>query len=61
MNRIEDLIPVRGYLSQIDARINFGLGKNTEADVSIRWPDGSIQELKNVKANQIITVVKENR
>jgi len=61
MNRIEDLIPVRGYLSQIDARINFGLGKNTEADVSIRWSDGSIQELKNVKANQIITVVKENR
>ena len=61
LDMIEDLIPVRGYLSQIDARMHFGLGKNTEADVSVRWPDGSVQEMRNVKANQIITVVKENR
>ena len=61
INMIEDLIPVRGYLSQIDARPNFGLGDSTEADVSVRWPDGSVQEMKNVKANQIITVVKKNQ
>lgn len=58
---IEDLIPVRGYLSQIDARPNFGLGGSTEADISIKWPDGSLQELMNIKANQAITVVKKNQ
>ena len=59
--RIEDLIPVRGYLSQIDPRLNFGLGKYSEADITIQWPDGSVQEMKNIKSNQILTVIKESR
>ena len=58
---IEDLIPVRGYLSQIDPRLNFGLGKYSEADITIQWPDGSVQEMKNIKSNQILTVIKESR
>jgi len=61
VRRIEDLIPVRGYLSQIDPRLHFGLGAFTEADVTVRWPDGSVQELKNVKANQMLKVIKEGR
>jgi hypothetical protein len=54
---IEDLIPVRGYLSQGDPRLHFGLGKATKADkVQIRWPDGKITALADVPANQILNV-----
>jgi hypothetical protein len=57
--QIDDLIPVRGYLSQGDPRPHFGLGKATKADkVEIRWPDGTKTVLTDVKANQFLKVVQ---
>ena len=57
--QVEDMIPVRGYLSQIDPRLHFGLGQATRADlVEIRWPGGETQRIENVPANQILEVVK---
>jgi len=48
-----------GYLSQSDFRLHFGLSKFKKADkVEILWPDGSKQVLKDVKANQIVTVTQ---
>ncbi len=45
------------YLSMNDTRPHFGLGENEFADwVEIRWPDGEIQRLEGVRANQILTV-----
>ena len=50
-----------GYLSQSDYRAHFGLGDHTQVDqIEIRWPTGKVQTLKDVKANQVITV-KEPR
>ncbi len=58
LQQIEDLVPVRGYLSQCDPRLHFGLGKAGMADaVQIRWPDGEVQTVRNVKANQILKLV----
>ena len=49
--------PYRGYLSTIDARAHFGLGTLTNVDsVIIKWPDGKMQLLQNVKADQVLTV-----
>ncbi len=60
MRLIEDVIPVRGYLSQVDSRIHFGLGKATKVDsVEIRWTNGQVQRLENVPANQLLKVVQE--
>jgi len=60
--QIDDLIPVRGYLSQGDPRLHFGLGKATRAEkVQIRWPDGSTSQLTDVPANQFLSVVKPVR
>ena len=60
LTQIQDLIPVTGYLSQADPRRHFGLGKETKADsVEIRWPDGQITKLTDVKANQVLTVIQE--
>ncbi len=48
-----------GYLSQNDPRIHFGLGDATMVTrVEIRWPSGHVQELEDLKANQIITVTE---
>ena len=52
---IEDMIPTRGYLSAQDPRLNFGLGKANKADVEIRWPDGKVEKIKGVKADQFVT------
>lgn len=60
LRQIEDLIPTRGYLGQGDPRLHFGLGKAAQADsVEIRWPDGAVQKLENVKANQFLKLVRD--
>jgi len=59
LRQIQDLIPVRGYLSQGDPRMHYGLGKATKADrVEIRWPNGKVSELPDVNANKILRVVQ---
>ena len=46
-----------GYLSQDDARVHFGLGGAGKADtVTITWPSGKIQTLRDVAADRVITV-----
>ena len=45
------------YLSQNDLRAHFGLGAATRADrIDILWPSGRTEVLRNVAANQIVTV-----
>ena len=62
LTQIQDLIPVRGYLGQIDPRCHFGLGNATKADtLEIRWPDKTSTKLTNVKTNQILTVVQKHK
>jgi hypothetical protein len=57
--QIQDLVPVRGYLSQVDSRLHFGLGSATKVDsIEIRWPDGQIRRLEEVPANQFLRVVQ---
>ena len=49
--------PTRGYLSQSELPVTFGLGKNEKIDrVLIHWPDGSEQEVKNPKVDQLIVI-----
>jgi hypothetical protein len=60
LRQIEDVVGVKGYLSQSDVRTHFGLGKAAKADlVEIRWPGGKIQQLRDVKANQFLRVVQD--
>ncbi len=48
---------VRGYLSSVDSRLHFGIGNNRNMDsLKIVWTDGHMQLLKNVKANQVLTL-----
>jgi hypothetical protein len=53
---------VRGgssYLSQNDLRLHFGLGANRKmSEVSIRWPNGETEVLRDVSADFIYTAVE---
>ncbi|MFP6740741.1 MAG: CRTAC1 family protein [Alphaproteobacteria bacterium] len=46
------------YLSSHDPRLHFGLGTATHVDLEIRWPDGQLQHLSAVAANQILHLVQ---
>ena len=49
--------PYRGYISTDEDVAHFGLGKIKVVDsVIIKWSNGKKQILKNVKANQVVTV-----
>ncbi len=53
----QEQMPMRGFESTVDNRLNFGLGKTDKIDsVVIQWPDGKENLLKNVRPNQQITV-----
>lgn len=45
------------YLSSSELVLTFGLAQHTKADaIDIRWPSGQVDHLKDVAADQIITV-----
>jgi hypothetical protein len=59
---IDDVNPVRGYLSTQDPRLFFGLGKAAQAEeVEIRWPDGKTEKFTNVKARQFVKYVHDTK
>ena len=49
------------YLSASDKRVHFGLGTATTANVEITWPSGEQQVLKDVGADQLLTVREPRR
>ena len=58
--QMQDVVAVKGYLSQADPRVHFGLGRAAVVDsVEIRWPDSSRQRLENVPVDQVLTVVQQ--
>jgi hypothetical protein len=51
-----------GYMMQNDTRLNFGLGDATNVTVlRIEWPSGTVQEIPNLPANQIISITEPRR
>lgn len=53
----QEVAPMRGFLSCVDARLHFGLGAiRTVERVEVRWPDGRLTTLENVATNQRLTL-----
>lgn len=61
--QLREITTSQGWLtSQNDMRPNFGLGDATAADVvRIEWPSGTVQELANVSADQILHIIEPPR
>jgi enediyne biosynthesis protein E4 len=60
--KVTQISEVKGgssYISQNDLRQHFGLEKNDKMDeVTIRWPNGTVEALQDVPADFIYTVVE---
>jgi hypothetical protein len=52
----QQLLSQSSYLSSNDPRLHFGLGTVNKVDVEIFWPNGLHESLKDVTADQLITV-----
>ncbi len=59
INQMRDLQAGSGYLSMNASTVHFGLGELTIVDsIEIIWPDGTVQNLANVAANQMLQVTQ---
>jgi enediyne biosynthesis protein E4 len=59
--QIDEVRSGGSYFSQNDLRVHFGLGNATKVDLlEVRWPNGQLDTVKDVGANQLI-VVKEGQ
>jgi len=55
--QIRQLINTRGFLSAVSSTLYFGLDKKMSIDkVEIIWPDGKVQDLIDIRANQSLTL-----
>ena len=60
LSQIRQVGGSKGESGQSTLPVTFGLGQRTQADeLEIRWASGNIQTLRNVPANQIITVTEQ--
>ena len=59
VKRIDEVRGGGSYLSNNDQRLHFGLGSaSVMSRVEIRWPSGAVEELKDVAADALYTVVE---
>ena len=50
-------MPIRGFQSTVDNNLIIGVGKNEVLDsVLVKWYDGSISKIRNIKSSQTITL-----
>ncbi len=52
----QELSAQSSFYSVNDRRLHFGLGTETSAHLSIRWPNGAVETIPNVVANQLVVV-----
>ncbi|HUP12345.1 MAG TPA: FG-GAP-like repeat-containing protein, partial [Niastella sp.] len=53
----QEQMPMRGFESTVDNRLNFGLGRTNRIDsVVVEWPNGKVNIVKGVQPNQQVTV-----
>ncbi|MBD3674678.1 MAG: CRTAC1 family protein [Planctomycetaceae bacterium] len=56
-SQIRTVSPTRGYLSQVELPVTFGLGGSDHIDeLKIRWPDGTEQRLENLDVDQFLSI-----
>ncbi len=52
----QELLSQSSYLSSNDPRLHFGLGRETIADIEIRWPNGLREWAKTVAADHLVVI-----
>ena len=59
VTRREQVMPTRGYLSQVERTLTFGLGTATRVDrLTVHWSDGSSQTVDVPGVDRLIRIKK---
>jgi hypothetical protein len=54
--------PSRGYLSQVELPLTFGLGSATTVDeLTVTWPGGQVQHVAVPGVDRVLQVVQEEK
>lgn len=57
VTRYRQVMPARGYLSQVELPVTFGLGGTSEVEqLLIRWPDGAEQVIERPQIDTLLVV-----
>jgi hypothetical protein len=50
------------FASSSDKRVHFGLGVDKRiSEIELRWPSGTVQVLRNVKADQLLKITESDK
>jgi hypothetical protein len=52
----QEVVAQSSYYSSDDRRLHFGLGKEREAALTVRWTNGLVEKIASVEANRMITI-----
>jgi enediyne biosynthesis protein E4 len=56
ITQYQSFMPNKGYISCHEQFIHFGINTNTICDAIITWPNGAVQKLNNISANQLLQI-----
>ena len=54
--QVQEIAAQSSFYSVNDRRLHFGLGSETAASLTVRWPNGSTETLQNVAADQLVII-----
>jgi enediyne biosynthesis protein E4 len=54
--QVQEVLAQSSFYSTNDRRLHFGLGAEVTADLTIRWPNGKIENISNVAADQLVVI-----
>jgi hypothetical protein len=57
----QELAPMRGFMSSVDYRLNFGLGLDSIIDsLIVEWPNQTLTKIYQLKADNIMALFQQN-
>ncbi|MCB1733601.1 MAG: CRTAC1 family protein [Gammaproteobacteria bacterium] len=60
-DQLREVMPTRGYLSQVELPITFGLGEETEIEeLTVTWPDGSSETRTVERVDTTLTISEDD-
>ena len=57
---MQELQPVRGYLSSVEPVLVFGTPQLAEVNVEVRWPDGGVKFLTDIPTGQVLRLRRDD-
>jgi hypothetical protein len=56
LTQVQDVLAQSSFYSASDRRLHFGLGPETSADLTVRWPNGETEKIGAVDADHLVVI-----